>query len=379
MFNEEPALAVEWSDRTLVVAERRGLLPEMASALITKGICMANVGRVREGIGLLEVGERLAESAGLAQTVIRAKINRAGLLPAIDPRAGLELARQGYEQARRLGLRHALVILVGNGSEAALPTGDWTWARRAIDDLLAGELDPGDRVAILGAAIELRSIAGADVAADLAAMTDLISVGGVVGHGPTLGLARIWVDFAAEDLGAAYDDAIQVANISNLNAPYALSIAARLAVRLGDADRVRLAVERLASTGVRGPTVDGWRRVAEAGLAALEGRWSEAVPLYQEAMRTLRDLGLEFDLALASLDALSVAPVGDPLAATAERESREILERLGARPFVDQLDRLIARRSAAPVAAAAGSSTTPAAGATTATEAGARSRGVTPG
>ena len=350
MFNEEPARAIEWSDRTLVVAERRGLLPEMSAALITKGICLANVGRVREGLGLLEVGERLAESAGLGQLVIRAKINRAGLLPAIDPRAGLEVARQGYEQGRRLGLRHALVVLVGNGAEAALPTGDWTWARKAIDDLLAGELDPSDRVAILGAAIELRAIIGLDVAADLAAIGEAVDSGSVPGHGPTVGIARIWVNLAAELLDAAYDEATHVASISSLNAPYALAIAARLAVRLGDPGRVRQALDKLAATGVRGPTVDGQRHVAEAGLAALEGRWSDAVPIYQEATRSLRDLGLEFDLALAWLEVLSVAPAGDPLAATAEQEAREILERLGARPFIAQLDRLIARRAAAPAA-----------------------------
>ena len=346
MFNEESALAIEWSDRTLVVAERRGLIPEMASALITKGISLANVGRVREGLGLLETGERLAESAGLAQIVIRAKINRAGLLPAIDPRAGVEVARVGYDQARRLGLRHAAVIIAGNGAEAALPTGEWAWPLRAIHDLLEGELDPTDRVAVLGVAIELRTIVGIDVEPDLADMTQLIETRGVVGQEPTIGLAGIWVAYAAEKLETAVDEAMHVAAISSLNAPYALSVAGRVAVRLGDAGRVRLAVDRLVQTGIRGPTVDVWRRCAEAGLAALEGRWSDSVPIYQDATRVMRDLGLEFDLALAWLELLSVAPSGDPLAAAGEREAREILERLGARPFVEQLDRLIARRSA---------------------------------
>ena len=96
----------------------------------------------------------------------------------------------------------------------------------------------------------------------------------------------------------------------------------------------------------RHPRSDGRRVAATAprpGLPRSRDDWSGAAcRIYQDATRSHADLGLDFDLAWCGWSVLAVAPSGDPLAATGEREARAILERLGARPFVAQLDRLIA-------------------------------------
>lgn len=52
-------------------------------------------------------------------------------------------------------------------------------------------------------------------------------------------------------------------------------------------------------------------------------------------------------LAVSQLDCLAVAPAGDPLAAIAAREAREILEREGAGAYLRQLDGLVAERASA--------------------------------
>ncbi|HVA85389.1 MAG TPA: adenylate/guanylate cyclase domain-containing protein, partial [Candidatus Saccharimonadales bacterium] len=54
MFSETYPASVEWADRALVAAETLGLIPEIAHVLITKGLALGNMGRLREGVGLLE-------------------------------------------------------------------------------------------------------------------------------------------------------------------------------------------------------------------------------------------------------------------------------------------------------------------------------------
>jgi hypothetical protein len=66
--------------------------------------------------------------------------------------------------------------------------------------------------------------------------------------------------------------------------------------------------------------------------------------LYREALNGLRDLGMEFHVALACLDVVSVAPPREPFADAAADEARAILTRIGATPYLGQLDALLAAR-----------------------------------
>ena len=64
-FAGDSRRAVEMADRALEVAEHEELVPLLADTLITKGTGLADLGRIQEGIGVIETGERLARSAGL--------------------------------------------------------------------------------------------------------------------------------------------------------------------------------------------------------------------------------------------------------------------------------------------------------------------------
>ena len=343
MFAEQYAPAIEWCDRALVEAERLGLLPEIADLLATKGIALASVGRLREGIGILEAAERLALAIGQIHTAVRAQINLTATLPTVDARAALEVGRKAAETCRHLGLRHALVILTGNSAEAAIPTGDLAWASAAIDELLELELDLSSRGPMLAQAVAVGGLLGRAYAAELEELAAIVA-GGEVGQEPMLAAARVW-DAAlrgASDL--AFERAIRVAQISLGNAPIALSLAARTAVLARNPAQVRDALDRLAALGTRGPTLDAEVQGARAGMDALEGRWAEAAAAFQDVIRWMGDQRLDFDLALVWMGIVATAPEGEPLAAVAEREARVLLERMPSPPFLAQLDRLVAER-----------------------------------
>ncbi len=101
-----------------------------------------------------------------------------------------------------------------------------------------------------------------------------------------------------------------------------------------------------------------------AGLAALEGRRSEAIAGYREALRGWRGLGLAFDEAMAALDmAILLAPTEREMAeaAAAIESARETLARLGATPLLARLDAVMAagHSSPTPVSSSASGSTAP--------------------
>lgn len=86
-----------------------------------------------------------------------------------------------------------------------------------------------------------------------------------------------------------------------------------------------------------------------AGLAALEGRWTDALAGYREAVRMYRGLGLAFEEAAAIVDLASLVPPAERATAeweAAQREARETLERLQARPFLARVEVLAAAPSA---------------------------------
>ena len=73
----------------------------------------------------------------------------------------------------------------------------------------------------------------------------------------------------------------------------------------------------------------------------------DAAAGFADAWRRYRELRMDVALAASALDCLAVAPPGDPLADTAAREARPILEREGANAHLRQLEELLAGRSAA--------------------------------
>jgi len=125
--------------------------------------------------------------------------------------------------------------------------------------------------------------------------------------------------------------------------------AARAALWEGDSARASLELEGIVASGFRAPTVEARRSTIGAGLAAGEGRRAEALALYRDALRHWRELGLVFDEALTGIDMATLLDVDEPEVRAAVSTAREILERLGAKPFLARLEAAMRRASSVAV------------------------------
>jgi len=328
--------AIEVADPVLEEAEHANLVPIIADVLITKGVALGARGRTREAIGVIDAGQRLAEAHGLSRTVLRALSNRANYES--DPSASLEIARSALALARRLGRRRSAAIAFTNAVESALRRGEWAWIMSEADTLLGDEFDPVDRVQILGARLQVHAFRGeatseeaSEIERVLAGRTDLQSIG-------SLHELRALTAIAAGRDGAARTSFAHLAEIDRLNAPYAWPLSGRAALWSRDAGGVSAALTGLDATGMHRPTLEASRMTLRAGLAALDGRTADALALYREALHTWRDLGLIWDEALGAIDMTTALDLSEPEVQAAAEAAREILVRLGARPFIDRLD-----------------------------------------
>ena len=80
-----------------------------------------------------------------------------------------------------------------------------------------------------------------------------------------------------------------------------------------------------------------------AGLAGLAGDVPESIRLFQTAFAELRSVGVPFDESLAGILMASVLDPSLPEVRAAADRAREILVRLGAQAFLEQLDGRLAR------------------------------------
>jgi class 3 adenylate cyclase/tetratricopeptide (TPR) repeat protein len=356
-LHEDLEPAIEVADRTLAAAERADLSLIIADTLVSKGTALAYLGRAIEGLGLIAAGQALAESNGLDRTVLRAVANRASIVRSRDPRIGLASARTGVTLARRLGVRGFLTISVGNGVGCAIRTGDWPWASAEIESTLTDDLDGVDRLYILESSVEIRALRGDPVDDLIAEMGSIVGTSDEPGTVSAIWLARVFDAFGSGRLGDAREASHRAGDLVAEYLPIALAMAARAALWMGDVSGAAGDLATLDASGVHGPAIDADRKTVQAGIAALEDRPAEAIPLYREALRAWRDLGLAWDEALCGLDMATLLDPSEPEVRAAAESAREMLVRLGAKPFIARLDAATARPTVAATSAPQAGST----------------------
>ena len=113
----------------------------------------------------------------------------------------------------------------------------------------------------------------------------------------------------------------------------------RAAVHAGDVELGRHALGWMTQRKSAG-AFDVDAQALDAGIAALEGRTSDAIEHYREALDGYRDLGLSYDIARVAFDMAAVLPPGDPAVVAAVAEARRILTDLGAAPLLARLEEL---------------------------------------
>ena len=141
--------------------------------------------------------------------------------------------------------------------------------------------------------------------------------------------------------------AAELARSPTQNPEVPAAFALRVAMAGRDPEHIRDAQALHTSLPGSGALSVATRRLSEAALAAVEGRTDEARAGMVQAHAELERLGLQLDAAVAAVGAVGLLP-DDPEIRRMAAAARPVLERLGARPLLAQLD------------AALGSSTSPA-------------------
>jgi class 3 adenylate cyclase/tetratricopeptide (TPR) repeat protein len=348
---EQHPRALQLADETLAAAERADLLPIVADAFVSKGMALGGLGRQREAIALINAGEDLARANGFDETLLAALIVGGFTVGEIDNEVGLGKYREGLAYARRTGRRGIMLQFVNNFGYTAFLVGEWDGGLAEMEAALAEELDLGQRVWLLSNALIIRVCRGESITDGIAELERLAAV-----HGdPELILPIL--DTKANDALAAgrLDEAADqwrrgVEGEGNITyAPQSYYQAARPALWTGKLEQVVADLAAIDATGVHGRVAEARRVTLRAGIAALEGRAAEGVALYREAVRAWHDLGMVWDEALTGIDMATVLDPGDQHVRATARSTREILERLGARPFIERLDQALARTSETPV------------------------------
>lgn len=338
--------SVATADRALAMAEQLDLVPVVADLLITRGSALSAMGRMREGLGALEAGGRLAAAEGLPDTEYRALLNAAGPLADSDPRAYLAASVAALAIARRIGSRPSASAAANNLAEAARLSGDWELAYTELRR--EAEISSGDDLMVVRASLMmLDAERGIDVSDTVADLVDYAR--DQLARGEPKWLADMDSYQAVVALaGGRYRDAaagfMEQGRIDPMNAPGAYGLACLATLLAGDVAATREALAALEGTGKHGAIVKLERRRAQAGLAALEGRDAEALAGFRSVQEELRRMDVPYVLALTDLALCATLDADLPEVAAAAGEARAVFERLGARAWLDRLDDVLARQ-----------------------------------
>jgi hypothetical protein len=243
-------------------------------------------------------------------------------------------------------MRGVARYILGNLAELAMRVGDIDWVLPELDEAIA--TNTLEHVSALRRA-EIRGVRGEDVEADLQALADIVAAWTEVQGQSSVSEVRAEVALAQGDARAALDHARQAYRLKVSPDAIATQIAIRAAVALGDAAAVTDALESMA--GVPGRVPEVIRREGAAGLAALEGRRSEALAGFLDAWRRWSELGLGFEAALCAVAMVTVLGVPDDAVRVAADAAAVTFERVGATPLSAQLAERRARVTSHGVAA----------------------------
>jgi len=328
--------AVAIADRVLEVAERDELSELAADTLITKGTALDNEGRHFEAIALIEAGRALAERYDHRSLLPRAINNLASVLSDDDPRASLETARAGLEIMKRRGQRG--FTMLENAWSTALRAGEWDWALAQLESAAAEEIEPLAQGLALAGIAQIGAFRGLNVADQMAVVRATLQGADPQTRDATVALLSAYVALAEGDLSTAQRGARTFVALRPQEAGEGWRLAARASVWAADLDGIRANLEGLAALQHRGRSCGLDRQAIGAAIAALEGREADSIAMYREALRGWEDLGLPWDRALCTIDMVSVLDPGQPEVAAAASSAREVLEELGAQPFLDRLE-----------------------------------------
>lgn len=281
MLDRRDDEGLAWCDRALSIAERLDLVPTIAEAWITKGATLSTAYRTREAVVLLEAGMELAGVHQLSATRRRAMANLAFVTATdsiIDDRPDVER----LEEARRLAHPRLLAEALLNRASNLQSILDLDGCQALLDEIDPATLSPELRWQYDGIVGFGRMLSGH--AAEEAAATELRwQEQGEADRQTELARA---LDRAthAYVLGRP-GDAFRIAIDLDHHAPgcFDLSWALVSALCLDHPAAYTQILEKLEDRPFRGRVIDLIRAGAEGGVAAHEGRVTEAAEMFERS------------------------------------------------------------------------------------------------
>jgi class 3 adenylate cyclase len=340
-----------WTEKALELSERLGRDDIIANALISRASALVRENRSREGMILMRGAAELGLSAGVPEAERRARTLETFYSQWSDPRAGLASARLGQELARKQGSRRYLALMAGNAVSCATRVGEWDWAVALIDEWIEENIDRALLVELLADRATIEAGRGSDPAQWLGRAEALLPELTDPQFRSYVRMGSAWTALAEGRLRDASELARTAVTETSYFGAMGLPLAARADLWAGDRERVAATADELAAGPWRGTAVETDRASVRAGLAALEGRSADALAGYRDALRSWRDLGCAWDEALAAIDMATLLDPSEPEVRAAADSAREILTRLGARPFLARLEAALARSDTRPTAA----------------------------
>ncbi len=305
---------VAWADRALPVAERLNDPALIVGALVSRSIALFNIGRAIEGAIVLRGAHEAALALGLRDREMNARILRTFVEQWGDPSLGLRLTHEGLDLAKAQGSTGYWLALVGNGAICAFRVGDWDWIKSIIEEAQPrAESDPNHRYEYMIDRIQVNASRGADVTDEIDEAEQFLVSLKITDpqYESYIHWARAWAALAANKLDDAVSWANRAAKVTVFFNPLAVPIAARAALWAGDLKGARAALDLLETKMYRGRAVTLDKATARSGIAALEGRATDALAGYREALRGWRQIGCAFDEALAVIDMVTVLHPSD--------------------------------------------------------------------
>jgi hypothetical protein len=297
------------------------------------------LGRRREGIGVIELGTRIAESEGFTSVVLRGRNNAITNTIDIDPRGAFDAAASGLALARRLGQRQSLRGFVANLGYVAMRVGDWDLGVAELAASLIDVTDATDRLLLLNNLINLRAMREEPFASELAELEAAVPTSDDPQAPALLDESLGWIALANGDLEAARTIWRRMADLDPASSGASYAWCARIGLWLGDTAAVEHDLGMFYHHTPHGGAVDATRDILLAGVRAARGDRGAAIVAYRDTTQTLRDLRLPVDEALVAIDMGHVLGPDDPATREAAAIARPVFDGLRSGPLLALLDK----------------------------------------
>ncbi|HET7677643.1 MAG TPA: AAA family ATPase, partial [Candidatus Limnocylindrales bacterium] len=332
LFRAEPREALAVTELALERAERLDLAPSIAELLASQGWALAEVGRLRTALALLRGALDFIDRHGLTNARNRTIMNLSAWGMLDDPLAARDYALDGAALARRLGFLTWTAAALGNAADSALFAGDWEAIDQSAAEFDRDEIPRGARFNLVDAAITVQALRGDIEGARrrLEPFRVAFDAAPTPQHLANLRITEALVAWAAGEHAVAHDAA--VASGSEELGGFGIlghALGARAALWDGRGDRLRERLAAVAAYGLHGEFLDALTTAHGAGAAAMEGDTAAARDGYARALARLRDLRLDFEVAVVLLERAHLLP-DDEEAQAGVAEASATFERLGA-------------------------------------------------